>query len=60
MTIHKAKGLEFDAVAIPYCAGSLFADDLPSRSRMYVALSRAQSQLHLLVPAEDPSPLLMF
>lgn len=59
MTIHKAKGLEFDAVAIPYCAGSLFADDMPSRCRMYVAISRAQSHLHLLVPANDPTPLLL-
>ena len=59
MTIHKAKGLEFDGVAIPYCAGSLFGNDLPSRCRMYVAISRAQSHLHLLVPDQDPTPLLL-
>jgi DNA helicase-2/ATP-dependent DNA helicase PcrA len=59
MTIHKAKGLEFDTVAIPYCAGTLFEDDLPSRCRMYVAISRAQSHLHLLVPNGDPTPLLL-
>jgi DNA helicase-2/ATP-dependent DNA helicase PcrA len=58
MTIHKAKGLEFQRVAIPYCAGSLFADDMPSRRRMYVAISRAQSHLHLLIPNDDPTPLL--
>jgi hypothetical protein len=59
MTIHKAKGLEFERVAIPYCAGSLFTDDMPSRCRMYVAISRAQSHLHLLIPNEDPTPLLL-
>jgi hypothetical protein len=58
MTIHKAKGLEFERVAVPYCAGSLFGDDAPSRCRMYVAISRAQSHLHLLIPDEDPTPLL--
>jgi hypothetical protein len=57
MTIHKAKGLEFEAVALPYCAGALFDDDIPSRCRMYVAISRAQSRLHLLVPSADPTPL---
>jgi DNA helicase-2/ATP-dependent DNA helicase PcrA len=58
MTIHKAKGLEFGTVIVPYCAGSHFADDLPSRRRLYVAMSRAQSRLVLLVPENDPTPLL--
>lgn len=57
MVIHKAKGLEFDAVAIPYCAGALFQDDLPSRRRLYVAISRAQERIHFLVPTSDPTPL---
>lgn len=58
MVIHKAKGLEFEAVALPYCAGTLFKDDLPSRRRMYVAISRAQRQIHFLIPKSDPTPLL--
>jgi hypothetical protein len=58
MVIHKAKGLEFPQVAIPFCSASLFADDLPSRKRLYVALTRAQDRLHILVPSSDPSPLL--
>ena len=59
MTIHKAKGLEFAAVAVPYCSGTLFADDWPSRKRLYVAMTRAQRQLHLIIPKDDPTPLLM-
>ena len=57
MVIHKAKGLEFDAVALPYCAGAFFKDDLPSR-RLYVAISRAQNRIHFLIPENDPTPLL--
>jgi DNA helicase-2/ATP-dependent DNA helicase PcrA len=58
MTVHKAKGLEFGTVVIPYCAGSHFPDDIPHRRRIYVAMSRAQSRLVLLVPENDPTPLL--
>ncbi|MBS1676380.1 MAG: UvrD-helicase domain-containing protein [Actinobacteria bacterium] len=60
MVIHKAKGLEFDSVAVPYCAGAFFQDDLPSRRRLYVAISRAQRRIHFLVPSSDPTPLLRF
>jgi hypothetical protein len=58
MVIHKAKGLEFEAIALPYCAGSLFKDDLSSRRRMYVAVSRAERTIHFLVPEENPTPLI--
>jgi hypothetical protein len=58
MVIHKAKGLEFDAVALPYCSGTYFSDDLASRRRLYVALSRAQRRIHFLIPESDPTPLL--
>ena len=59
MTIHKAKGLQFPAVAIPYCSAELFPNELPARRRLYVAMTRAQTHLHLLIPLDDPSPLLL-
>lgn len=58
MTIHKAKGLEFDSVIVPYCSGADFPDTPYGRKLLYVALSRPQREVHLLVPNEDPSPLL--
>jgi hypothetical protein len=39
-------------------ASALFGDDLPSRRRMYVAISRAQRRIHFLIPENDPTPLL--
>jgi hypothetical protein len=58
MVIHKAKGLEFDEVAIPYCSGTYFENDWKSRRRMYVAISRAQRHVHFLIPEGDRTPLL--
>lgn len=57
-TIHKAKGLEFDHVILPCCGRDSFADDESARRLLYVALSRARTSVHMIVPAEAPSPLL--
>lgn len=58
-TVHKAKGLECERVAILPCDGRHFADKPHHRCILYVALSRAVSELMLVVPCNDPSPLLL-
>lgn len=56
-SIHKAKGLECDNAAIIACDRTQFANTIYSRSKLYVALSRAKKSLILVVPEADPSPL---
>jgi superfamily I DNA/RNA helicase len=60
MTVHQAKGKEFDAVIL--CPGSrrYFPDDPERRRLFYVAITRAAKAWRLLVPYDDPSPLLNF
>jgi hypothetical protein len=57
-TVHKAKGLEYDHVLIGNFSASHFGDDEMSRRVAYVALSRARRSITMLVPADQPSPLL--
>lgn len=57
-TVHKAKGLEYDHVLIGNFSASHFGDDEVSRRVAYVALSRARLSITILVPADQPSPLL--
>jgi hypothetical protein len=57
-TVHKAKGLEYDHVLIGNVSASHFGDDELSRRIAYVALSRARRSITMLVPADQPSPLL--
>lgn len=56
-TIHKAKGLERDAVMVLPCDKSSFADTDYKRCLLYVALSRATNSLALVIPNSNPSPL---
>jgi len=55
-TIHKAKGLECDAVVVMPCDGQTFPDSQEARRLLYVALSRAKNQLLLVVSRSEPSP----
>jgi UvrD-like helicase C-terminal domain/UvrD/REP helicase N-terminal domain len=57
-TVHKAKGLEYDHVMIGNFSAAHFGDDEMSRRIAYVALSRARRSVTLLVPKQQPSPLL--
>jgi DNA helicase-2/ATP-dependent DNA helicase PcrA len=57
-TIHKAKGLECDRVAIMPCDAKTFPANRESRCLLYVALSRAKKNLMLVVSRDNPSPLL--
>lgn len=57
-TIHKAKGLEFAEVAVPYLSAPSFPDTWEGRRLLYVALTRASRHLYLLVPRANSSPLI--
>jgi len=57
-TIHKAKGLECDAVIVMPCDARTFPDEHDARCLLYVALSRAKNRLMIVVSRNSPSPLL--
>ncbi|UWR31467.1 UvrD-helicase domain-containing protein [Sulfitobacter sp. W002] len=57
-TVHKAKGLECNNVMLVHCDRGSFGDTIYGRCKLYVALSRAKSSLTLVIPNNDPSPLL--
>lgn len=59
-TIHKAKGLECHSVIVVPCDAKAFPDKPDARCLLYVALSRAKSELMLVIPVDDPSPLFIF
>ena len=56
-TIHKAKGLEFENVMLMPCDLRNFSQTRAARAKLYVALSRATSNLMLIVSRGQPSPL---
>jgi hypothetical protein len=55
--IHKAKGLECESVIVLPCDAKAFPDKPDARCLLYVALSRAKSELMLVISADNPSPL---
>jgi hypothetical protein len=58
-TIHKAKGLECESVVVMPCDAKSFPDKPDARCLLYVALSRAKSELMLVISVDNPSPLLI-
>ena len=58
-TIHKAKGLEFEHVMLLPCDAANFSNTRAARAKLYVALSRATSNMLLVVSPGQPSPLFM-
>src|SRR5207248_6819026 len=55
--VPEVKGLEFDHVVVPDAAAGQYADTAEARRSLYVAATRASSQL-VLAAAGMPSPLL--
>jgi hypothetical protein len=60
LTIHQAKGKEFDIVLLPYCLGRYFGEDQQDRMKFYVALTRAKKGFIIFTPSDpkQQSPLL--
>lgn len=56
MTVHRAKGNEYDTVVLPYVSGVSFGSGYEDAKRLYVAITRPQRELHLLLSKDDPSP----
>jgi DNA helicase-2/ATP-dependent DNA helicase PcrA len=56
MTVHRAKGNEYDTVVLPYVSASSFGSEYEDAKRLYVAITRPQRELHLLLSKDDPSP----
>ena len=56
MTIHKSKGREFETTVLPYVADNSFKIDARDARLLYVAMTRATRQLHLMLPSDNPSP----
>jgi DNA helicase-2/ATP-dependent DNA helicase PcrA len=58
-TVHKAKGIECEAVVLMPCDRTTFPDNLASRYLLYVALSRAKSGLVIVASSDNRSPLVL-
>jgi DNA helicase-2/ATP-dependent DNA helicase PcrA len=56
-TIHKAKGLECENAIVMACDKTHFSSTDYARCKLYVALSRAQQSLTLVVSRSHPTPL---
>jgi hypothetical protein len=60
MTVHQAKGKEFDAVILADASGTYWPDNPESRRLFYVAVTRATRSWTIVVPDSGASPLVDF
>jgi len=58
LTIHQAKGKEFDHVILPYVDSRSFSDDLDSKKLFYVGVTRAKQSVTIMFPKNDKSKIL--
>lgn len=58
LTIHQAKGKEFDHVILPYVDSRSFTDTLNFKKLFYVAVTRARQSVTIMFPVNDKSNIL--
>lgn len=58
MTVHQAKGREFDAVVLSHADKRSYPDTADGRNLFYVALTRGRSRWHLITQQAQRSPLI--
>lgn len=58
LTIHQAKGKEFDHVILPYVDSRSFRDTLNFRKLFYVGVTRAKQSVTIMFPINDKSNIL--
>ena len=58
MTYHSAKGLQFEAVFLPFVERYPAADTVSDRKKLYVAMTRTYRYLYVMYSGSLPAPLL--
>lgn len=58
LTIHQAKGKEFDHVILPYVDSRSFRDTLSFKKLFYVGVTRARQSVTIMFPVNDKSKIL--
>jgi len=58
LTIHQAKGKEFDHIILPYVDNRSFRDTLNFKKLFYVGVTRARKSVTIMFPANDKSIIL--
>lgn len=58
LTIHQAKGKEFDHVILPYVDSRSFRDTLNFKKLFYVGVTRARQSVTIMYPVNDKSNIL--